>query len=304
MAYLDTFKRADVDQWISKELRDSLYEFAKDNDTKNELDKILNTGQIGNYYLPSHYCRKNNPRIEAERRISMAYLLINDRDTYDYIKENHVGVFHGTNSNALPGISKYGLLSVDAIKERNESVNSGETWSRINGKRSFISVTDVLEVAWNYMQIDNGGFPVIVGTSDEKIAENNIYPFAVHSDVPEIGIKNRIPPEAIKCLFVPRDKVEYVKVLFNNTDIKVLGLSNIEKRYFWFDDFSGWQFIPEKYEEYKEKRFKKKEIPFKITLSDLKMNAFSRLKNKMQKMYNWIVNVKERENIKDDSKRL
>lgn len=75
----------------------------------------------------------------------MAYLLVNDRDTYEYLKENHINIFHGTN--AIPGIAKYGLQSVNKIIESKMKVRSGEAWSRIKGKRSFISVPDVLDIA-------------------------------------------------------------------------------------------------------------------------------------------------------------
>lgn len=294
----------DVKKWFNNDVITSFYDFAQDDNLKNELNKILKEGKIGNNGLGAHFLRKDNPRIEAQRRISMAYLLVNDRDTYEYLKENHINIFHGTNANALVGIAKYGLQSVDKIIESKREVRSGEAWSRIKGKRSFISVTDVLDIAWNYMQIDPKSFSAIICTSDEKMVEDNIKTCPVSSDVSEIGIRDELPLGTIKCVLVPKDKVDYAKVLFSDTDIQVLGLSNIDTRYFWFDDFMGCQFNAGEYEKYKANRLEEKEKISKVTEEDLKDNASSRTRSKMQEIYNWIVTLKERVINKNDSKRL
>lgn len=294
----------DVKKWFNNDVITSFYDFAQDDNMKNELNKILKEGKIGNNGLGAHFLRKDNPRIEAQRRTSMAYLLVNDRDTYEYLKENHINIFHGTNANALVGIAKYGLQSVDKIIESKREVRSGEAWSRIKGKRSFISVTDVLDIAWNYMQIDTKSFSAIICTSDEKMVEDNIKTCPVSSDVSEIGIRDELPLGTIKCVLVPKDNVDYVKVLFSDTNIQVLGLSNIDTRYFWFDDFMGCQFNAGEYEKYKANRLEEKEKISKITEEDLKENASSRTRSKMQEIYNWIVTLKERVINKNDSKRL
>ena len=294
----------DVKKWFNNDVITSFYDFAQDDNMKNELNKILKEGKIGNNGLSAHFLRKDNPRIKAQRRISMAYLLINDRDTYEYLKENHINIFHGTNANALVGIAKYGLQSVDKIIESKREVRSGEAWSRIKGKRSFISVTDVFDIAWNYMQIDPKSFSTIICTSDEKMVEDNIKTCPVSSDVSEIGILDELPSGTIKCVLVPKDNVDYVKVLFSDTNIQVLGLSNIDTRYFWFDDFMGCQFNAGEYEKYKANRLEEKEEISKITEEDLKENASSRTRSKIQEIYNWIVTLKERVINKNDSKRL
>lgn len=294
----------DVKKWFNNYVITSFYDFAQDDNMKTELDKILKEGKIGNNGLGARFSCKDNPRIEAQRRISMAYLLVNDRDTYEYIKENHINIFHGTNANALVGIAKYGLQSVDKIIESKREVRSGEAWSRIKGKRSFISVTDVFDIAWNYMQIDPKSFSAIICTSDEKMVEDNIETCPVSSDVSEIGIQDELPLGTIKCVLVPKDNVDYVKVLFSDTNIQVLGLSNIDTRYFWFDDFMGCQFNAEGYEKYKANRLEEKEEISKVTEEDLKENASSRTRSKIQEMYNWIVTLKERIINKNDSKRL
>ena len=294
----------DVKKWFNDNVITSFYDFAQDDNMKTELDKILKEGKIGNNGLGAHFSCTDNPRIEAQRRTSMAYLLVNDRDTYEYLKENHINIFHGTNANALVGIAKYGLQSVDKIIESKREVRSGEAWSRIKGKRSFISVTDVFDIAWNYMQIDPKSFSAIICTSDEKMVEDNIKTCPVSSDVSEIGIQDELPLGTIKCVLVPKDKVDYVKVLFSDTNIQVLGLSNIDTRYFWFDDFMGCQFNAGEYEKYKANRLEEKEEISKITEEDLKENASSRTRSKIQEMYNWIVTLKERIINKNDSKRL
>lgn len=294
----------DVKKWFNNDVITSFYDFAQDDNMKNELNKILKEGKIGNNGLGARFLCKDNPRIEAQRRTSMAYLLVNDRDTYEYLKENHINIFHGTNANALVGIAKYGLQSVDKIIESKREVRSGEAWSRIKGKRSFISVTDVFDIAWNYMQIDPKSFSAIICTSDEKMVEDNIKTCPVSSDVSEIGIRDELPLGTIKCVLVPKDNVDYVKVLFSDTNIQVLGLSNIDTRYFWFDDFMGCQFNAGEYEKYKANRLEEKEKISKITEEDLKDNASSRTRSKMQEIYNWIVTLKERVINKNDSKRL
>ena len=294
----------DVKKWFNNDVITSFYDFAQDDNMKTELDKILKEGKTGNNGLGARFLCKDNPIIEAQRRISMAYLLVNDRDTYEYLKENHINIFHGTNANALVGIAKYGLQSVDKIIESKREVRSGEAWSRIKGKRSFISVTDVFDIAWNYMQIDPKSFSAIICTSDEKMGEDNIKTCPVSSDVSEIGIRDELPLGTIKCVLVPKDKVDYVKVLFSDTNIQVLGLSNIDTRYFWFDDFMGCQFNAGEYEKYKANRLEEKEKISKVTEEDLKENASSRTRSKMQEIYNWIVTLKERVINKNDSKRL
>ena len=294
----------DVKKWFNNDVITSFYDFAQDDNMKTELDKILKEGKTGNNGLGARFSCKDNPRIEAQRRTSIAYLLVNDRDTYEYLKENHINIFHGTNANALVGIAKYGLQSVDKIIESKREVRSGEAWSRIKGKRSFISVTDVFDIAWNYMQIDPKSFSAIICTSDEKMVEDNIKTCPVSSDVSEIGIRDELPLGTIKCVLVPKDKVDYAKVLFSDTNIQVLGLSNIDTRYFWFDDFMGCQFNAGEYEKYKANRLEEKEKISKVTEEDLKENASSRTRSKIQEMYNWIVTLKERIINKNDSKRL
>ena len=66
----------------------------------------------------------------------------------------------------------------------------------------------------------------------------------------------------------------------------------------------GCQFNAGEYEKYKANRLEEQEEISKVTEEDLKENASSRTRSKMQKIYNWIVTLKERVINKNDSKRL
>ena len=274
---------------MDKQILVSFYENAKDKETIKELDRLLKEGMLGNISLNSSYEGRNNPGIEAARRLAMAYVLISDRPTYDYWRANNINIFHGTNANALIGISKYGLNSVDTIKSHNEKVLSGERWSQCDGKRDFISLTDVLEVAWYYMTKDKEAFPVLIGTSEEMLRASGVSSTFVHSDLPEIAIGGDIPLETIKCICVPKDKVEYTKILFRNTNIQVLGLTNLKNKYFWCDCMNlETYFYPEEYEKYKL-NYRKEVESNKITPEDLKNNSLKRNISSIKKMYNWMI---------------
>lgn len=292
---------------MDKQILASFYENAKDKETIKELDKLIKKGKMGNTFLKSNYDGRNNPSIEAARRLSIAYVLISDRATYDYWQANKINIFHGTNANALIGISKYGLNSVNTIKSHNEKVLSGEVWSQNEGKRDFISLTDVLEVAWYYMTKDmtkdKGAFPVLIGTSEETLRANGASSTFVHSDLPEIAIKNDIPLETIKCICVPKDKVESTKILFSNTNVQVLGLANMKNKYFWCDCMSlETYFYPEEYEEYKLNS-QKEVVSNKITTEDLKNNSLTRTLSSIKKIYNWMIEKYSKGDISHGNRR-
>lgn len=171
----------------------------------------------------------------------MAYLLIRNPMTYIQLENNKINIFHGTNSEALPNVLKYGLNSVNESNKNNISVITGESWSRINGERSFISFTDVLDIAEDYSLYPTDAveeqlsFPVIIGTSLEEVEKLDTC--VVHSDVSEIGIKNKVPLENIKLIGVPSDKVEFVKKILNSDKIIVLGIDGIEERFYYIEDW-------------------------------------------------------------------
>lgn len=290
---MEEFDKERVIAAMDKQTLASLYEMAQDKETRYELDKLIEDGKMGDTFLKSGYDGRDNPSIEAARRLSMAYVLISDKQTYDYWCANKINIFHGTNANALIGISKYGLNNVNTIKSHNEKVLSGEVWSQSDGKRDFISLTDVLEVAWDYMikdmAKDQKAFPVLIGTSEEDLRASDASSTFVHSDLPEIAIQGDISLETIKCICVPKDKVEYTKVLFSNTNIQVLGLANIKNKYFWCDCMDQETFFYSKeYEKYKLNHQKEVKST-KITKEDLKDNSLTRNISSIKKMYNWMI---------------
>ncbi len=180
---------------------------------------------------------KNNPYLEAKKRLNMAYLAENNPELIETIQKTGGYFFHGTNANALPRILKYGLNSVDESTKNNINVNTGEEWSRFEGKRNFVSLTDSLNEAVKYAQMTPNteiaqksllNFGVIVGTSLENM--DGVKAKSVASDISEIGIGGNLSLNHIKFLAVPEDKVEIVKKIVGNQNIEVVSM-NIKDRY-------------------------------------------------------------------------
>lgn len=171
---------------------------------------------------------KNNPSIEASKRINMAYLLLTNPRMIEVIQQTGASFFHGTNANALPSILKYGINSVDKSRKDNIELTTGEEWSRINGKRNFVSITDCLNVSLNYAMTNQNdinnlfNFGVVIGTSLKNMKD--IRTEAIHSDMPEIGIIENLSLDHIKFLAVPKDKEEFVKKLIGQKDIEIVGM--------------------------------------------------------------------------------
>ncbi len=175
---------------------------------------------------------KNNPTLEAKKRLNMAYLLATNPKMIETIQKSSGHFFHGTNANAIPSILKYGINSIDTSIENNIDVFTGEEWSRINGKRNFISLTDCLDVAIKYANIepnDNNStnsllnFGVIIGTSFEDM--NGLEVSGVNSDISEIGVIGNLPVDHIRFLAVPDDKVEFVKKMIGQKNIEVVSIN-------------------------------------------------------------------------------
>lgn len=183
---------------------------------------------------------KNNPTIEAKKRLDMAYLLLKNPQMIEVIQKNSAYFFHGTNANALPSILKYGINSVDTSKENNIAVTTGEEWSRINGKRSFVSLTDCLYVALSYAKSGPNdkstnsllNFGVLIGTSFTDM--KGLRFCGVHSDMSEIGVVGNLPLDHIKFLAVPDDKIDFVRKIVGEKEIEVVPM-NIRDKFFMSD---------------------------------------------------------------------
>ena len=185
---------------------------------------------------------KYNPTIESEKRLNMAYLLLKNPQMIEVIQKSSGYFLHGTNANALPSILRYGINSVDTSIENNIAVITGEEWSRINGKRSFVSLTDCLDVALSYanMKPNNNNstnallnFGVVIGTSFEDMKDLRVS--GVSSDISEIGVRGNLPVDHIKFLAVPDDKIEFVKKMVGQKDIEVVSMDM--RDVFFISDF-------------------------------------------------------------------
>ena len=204
---------------------------------KGKWNGILNEGGFdnfcvnGSYYMQRQVLYKNNPTIEGKKRLNMAYLLLKNPKMVEAIQKNSSCFFHGTNANALPSILKYGINSVNTSRENNIVVTTGEEWSRINGERGFVSLTDCLDSALTYANMspndDNSikqllNFGVVIGTSFENM--DDIRTCRVDSNISEIGVVGNLPADHIKFLAVPDDKVEFVKKMIGEKDIDVVSM--------------------------------------------------------------------------------
>jgi hypothetical protein len=164
---------------------------------------------------------RDNPMIQVMRRAGLAYQIVMNPDTFKYLKENNVVYYHGTSSLALPGILRYGLNSVDKSMSEGIELKTGEEWSRISGKRSFVSFTDLLDIAIGYSHIngDEDRFPIIIGTTYSNVRSVYGKPLKM-TDIPEVTVETNFPRNLITCIMVPSDKVEMVQAMAE--DIPVL----------------------------------------------------------------------------------
>ncbi len=222
---------------------EEFFRLAKDDDTIQKLKGILYDGKIGNYQVCSYLSSKENVDIERKRRISMANLLIQNPDVFDFFVSNHINVFHGTNANALPGILKYGLNSGREMVEQGQPILTGEEWSRYYGPRPFVSFTDNLEVAENYSTIPASkkadkklSYGVVICTTASEV--QRVGTVHIVSDFPEIGVKTNYPLESIKCICVPKDKVNFVRKMVGDMEIPVLGMDGLQQSYSKTQPFS------------------------------------------------------------------
>lgn len=225
-----------------KEICNLFFELVQEDEMRIKLEDILYNGKYKDFYVISGVCSKDNPYIEATRRISIAYLMIRNPETFDVLVSEQVNLFHGTNANALPSILKYGLNSGLEAENQGLNVTTGEKWSRIGGKqRDFVSFTDVLDIAGDYSTLHSSvenadlSFGVIIGTTVADARKAGRY--IIGSDVPEVGVRNRLPLEGIKVIGVPSDKVKFVEKLLSSDNIKVVAIDGMRDRFYYCDDF-------------------------------------------------------------------
>ena len=265
-----------------KEICNMFIRLSKDSSMKEKLESILYQGGYKDY-IPASGMTKNNLINDIERRLSLAYLLVNNPSTFEKLIENKVNFFHGTKSNALEGILKYGINSATKSTEDGINLTTGEESTRING-RSFVSFTDVLDLAEDYARIYEKGnnelsFPVVFGTTKDNICSQDYV--RVPSDYPEIGIYNNFSKELITSIMVPSNKVDIVKKIVTS-DMLVLPMDNILDKFYTIDTDSEIISIDyEKYENMKKGVFNKqdelkgvKESVFKRTIKNIKKRIY------------------------------
>ncbi len=279
-----------LDQLMSysgyKELCDMFLALAQDVETKEKLESVLYDGGYKNYKL-SGDIGKDNPFIDIQRRLGLAYLLLRNPETFNQIVDNNIIYFHGTSANALPGILKYGINSVDKSVEQGIEVTTGEEWSRARGKRDFVSFTDVLDIAEGYSSISPKEeteltFPIVFGTTKEDLMNSNI--MRIHSDVPEVGVRDSFPTESISCVMVPSSKIEIIKKMVG-PKVRVLPIDDIQERFYYAYD-SNIYIDKDAYEQLKSSSTKKEE-----NLSGVKESVFSRTLKRIKDKKNAIVDL-------------
>ena len=205
------------------------FDIAPSDESRLVLEEILLRGEYDGFKFASDLPHKDNPSIESDRRIAMANLYLRNPETFEFICQNKIDLFHGTNGTALESILNNGLCSLAESSQNDIEVTTGEEWSRTyTGNRSFVSFADVLDIAKEYSNINPSDaveeydFPIIIGTTTEAADRTGVIP--ISSDVSEVGVRGKLDVSDIKAIFVPSDKVELVKQMIGDSDIEVLAL--------------------------------------------------------------------------------
>jgi len=235
-------------------LCNTILEHARDEKTYRLAYEVLRNGGFEDYSVNeySEFMNRNNPHIEIKKRAGMAWLITSYKKTFDYIRKEKIGFFHGTNSAALPEILTKGLNSLNKITRDGGKISSGEEWSmqyRLNNNSdNFVSITDDINTAGDYSTLSPKGeaknqpyFGVLIGINKEIF--DKLKKRTIHSDVVEVGIVDGIPPELISFIGVPADKVDMVQKMVTNPNIKVMPV-DFKERYFFIDE-TGIIFINE-----------------------------------------------------------
>ncbi len=226
------------------------FNLAKDKETYETLQSILYKGGIEQYSFSAKMPIKNNPEIEMKRRFSMAYLFITEPQTFKFFVDNNINLFHGTNASVVPDILKYGLNSVDELNKQGIEISTGEDWSRIGGKRNFVSFTDVYDIAEGYAEMstkEDTPYSAIIGTTASEIRKHGTV--SVASDVSEVCVKNSFSKESIKCICVDTDNIDEFKNKIANYQVPVLKIPKIDDKFYYIDDMSQIYINEDKYEK-------------------------------------------------------
>ena len=255
-----------------RELCQKFFDLAKDEETKSKLETILLKGKYENYF-PGSPIGRNNPSIDIRRRISLAYVLVRNPDSFEKLIASNATFFHGTRSSAIPSILEHGLNSELKSTSDGIEVTTGEKSTSQYVKRNFVSFTDVLDIGEEYASLrDYSGketFPVVFGTTLKHMEDAYYRP--VGSDLPEVGVRNHFPVEYLNLMMVPPDKVAMFKGLVPE-GIDVIGVDDIGTKFYYVDDVGAVTYDQKAYDALKDKlkKIDKKQNFFQRAISSLR----------------------------------
>ncbi len=255
--YISSYKAGDIASTLSEEkiiytewenediintdgynkICENLIRQSKNKQTTKKLEKILyDGGYNGSSVLSGRDMINSCPGYEAEVRLGMAELLLNNPDDFDDFMQSNIRLYHGTNSAVLPSILENGVMSMEDISKNNIELKTGEEWSRGLRPRGFVSWTDDLNISKGYAYSQSpsknqGSFPVIVCTSSDEVKIRTIY-----SDIYEIG-SSSLPKEGIKAILTDSENVDKLKEIIGDREIKVLNFGG--KSTYMFDKDCG-----------------------------------------------------------------
>ena len=95
---------------------------------------------------------RNDALLEGNRRLQYAYLLAKHPETFNKMQKDNIILFHGTRIEALPGILKYGMNSLAESNKNDIDITTGERSTQRGDARTFISFTDHIGTALDYIE--------------------------------------------------------------------------------------------------------------------------------------------------------
>ena len=193
-----------------------LFDLVTTNEQRLTLEDILYRGKYDNFLTLRV---KSNPTSVGAYRIAMANLFLNNPETFHYLFNNHLNLFHGTStdSNKLISILDKGLLSPSKSLENGISLQP--SLLDILDETILVS-TDIDQAKWYTLPKSDDKFPIIIcidSDSFETYPDNN--------DQLSARIEGEIPVDNIGAILVPEDKVDYVKSLVGDRNIQVLAMN-------------------------------------------------------------------------------
>lgn len=290
-----SFERLCEDIKGYENLCNTIMSLASSGEVKVILNDILRNGSYQDFTLNTNNMNRDNADIEARRRLSTAYLLLKNPDSFYKLVENKINLFHGTNANALSSIIKYGLNSHEQSINDGIDVSTGEKTIYNSDNRKFVSLTDDLETAQEYSSIKPTAnnellsFPIVIGTSIDNL--KNLSVKSVDSTVPEIGVMQKLPTENINSIFVPSEKVNFVQKIVNHEHILVLPMDDFDDKFYYIED-SIVIINEEKLNNFKDNINKNTKVFYK---EELKVMAYSRCLSKIKEKIGIFTQDKELE---------